>query len=190
VPYDDFDRGELFARFSVDTLDDVAFPRSGFYATAEWLGSRRGTLSAEATFDQLLMRAFYAKTWGRHTALATLRYDTTISGRAPIYSQFQIGGFLDLSGLNRKQLTGQHVARIGGSYYRRIGDFALFPAFAGVSVELGNAWDDRSAMDIESARLGGSLWAGIDTPIGPVYLAYGLSEGGEDAVYVVLGRIF
>lgn len=190
VPYDDFDLGEFFARFSVDTLDDVAFPRRGLYATAEWLGSRQGTLSADATFDQLLTELFYAKTWGRHTLLATLRYDTTISGRAPIYSQFQIGGFLDLSGLNRKQLTGQNVARIGGSYYRRIGDLAFFPAFAGISLELGNAWDERSQIDIESARLGGSFWAGIDTPIGPVYLAYGLSEGGEDAFYVVLGRIF
>ena len=43
-------------------------------------------------------------------------------------------GFLDLSGLNEDQLNGQHAARIGASYYRRIGDLTLFPAFAGISV--------------------------------------------------------
>jgi NTE family protein len=38
--------------------------------------------------------------------------------------------------------------------------------------------------------LGGSLWAGVDTPVGPIYMGYGMAEGGETAFYVVLGRVF
>jgi NTE family protein len=189
-PEDEFRTGEFFVRLSADTLDDIAFPRSGVLATAEWRGSRPSVLSADANFDQLLVNAAAAKTWGRHTLLSTFRYDTTISGSAPINRLFRFGGFFDLSGLNRNQLSGQHVARIGASYYREIGDLALFPAFAGVSVELGDAWDSRSEISFDDARLGGSLWAGVDTPVGPVYVAYGLAENGDGALYVFLGRIF
>lgn len=189
-PTDDFRRGEFFVRLSADTLDDIAFPSTGVLATAEWRGSRSSVLSSDQDFDQVLVNAAFAKSWGRHTLLSTLRYDSTISGRAPINRLFRFGGFFDLSGLNQNQLTGQHATRIGASYYRRIGDLALFPAFAGVSVELGNAWDSRSAISLDGSIWGGSLWAGVDTPVGPVYVSYGVAEGGSDAFYVFLGRIF
>jgi NTE family protein len=190
IPKEDYHRGEFFTRFSVDTMDDVAFPTSGLLTTAEWRASRPGALSADENFDQLLMSAAYAKSWGRHTLLSTARYDATISGLAPLNRLFRIGGFLDLSGLNENQLSGQHAARIGASYYRRIGDLTLFPAFAGVSVELGNVWDDRSGISFGDSILGASFWAGVDTPVGPIYVGYGAAEGGSDAVYVFLGRAF
>ena len=189
-PAGDFRRGEYFTRFSADTLDDISFPRSGVLASAEWRGSSVGDLSADENYDQLLIQAAWAKTWGRHTLASTLRYDSTISGVAPINAVYRFGGFFDLSGLNRNQLSGQHVARLGASWYRQIGDLALFPAFAGVSVEVGNAWDRRSEIGLDSAIVGSSLWVGVDTPVGPVYVAYGLAEGGRDAFYVFLGRVF
>ena len=190
VPYDDFRSGELFVKFSVDTLDDIAFPRSGLLSTVEWRGSRTGLLAADDRFDQVLASAAYAKSWGRHTMLTTARYDTTISGDASLYRIFRAGGLLDISGLNINQLSGQHVARVGASWYRRIGDLALFPAFAGVSVEVGNAWDARSDISLSDSMVGGSLWAGVDTPIGPIYLAWGMAEGGQDSFYVFVGRVF
>ena len=190
VPSESFRRGEYFTRFSVDTLDSIAFPRDGVLASAEWRASSTGLLAADAEFDQLLMSAFYAKTWGRYTLLSSLRYDATISGVAPVSNLLRFGGLFDLSGLNRGQLSGQHVTRIGASYYRRIGDLALFPAFAGASIELGNAWQNRGDVSFNDSVLGGSLWAGVDTPVGPIYVGYGVAEGGDNAFYVVLGRIF
>ena len=190
VPTDGFHRGEIFTRFSVDTLDSIAFPRSGVFTSAEWLTSNTDWLAADEEFDQLLVRSTLAKTWGRHTLVSTLRYDATISGQAPISNVYRFGGLFDLSGLGRGQLTGQHVARLGTGYFRRIGDLALFPAFAGFSVEVGNAWQNRSDISLDSSIWGGSLWTGVDTPIGPVYLAYGVAEGGKHAFYVVLGRVF
>jgi NTE family protein len=171
-------------------MDSVAFPRSGTLATAEWRGSREHPLSADVDFDQLLLSAAHAKTWGRHTMLSTFRYDATVSGEAPVSRLFRLGGFFDLSGLNQNQLSGQHAARIGASYYRRIGDLALFPAFAGISLELGNVWQSRSDMSFGDSILGGSFWAGVNTPVGPVYVGYGRAEGGADGFYVFLGRIF
>ncbi len=185
-----FRRGEFFGRFSVDTMDSVAFPREGSQLSLEWRASRQRFLEADADFDQLLLAASYAKTWGRHTVLTTLRWDATVSGTAADSRLFRMGGFFDISGLNRNQLSGQHATRVGAAYYRRIGDLALFPAFAGASLELGNAWESRKDISANGAILGGSFWAGVDTPVGPVYVGYGRAEGGEDAFYISLGRVF
>jgi NTE family protein len=190
LPENDFHLGEVFGRFSIDTLDGVAFPRSGSLASIEYRASRDNAFGADANFDQLVLTGVHAKTWGRHTLLGTLRYDQTVSGTASTGRLFRMGGFMDLSGLNRNQLNGQFAARIGASYYRRIGDLALFPAFAGVSVELGNVWQRRSDISLDDTILGGSFWAGVSTPVGPVYVGYGVAEGGDDAFYVFLGRVF
>lgn len=185
-----FRRGEFFGRFGVDTLDSMAFPRQGSLASVELRASRQEPLAAEADFDQILVEGVHAKTWGRHTVLTTLRYDATINGEAADSRLFRMGGFLDLSGINRNELSGQHAARIGASYYRRVGNFTLFPAFAGVSAELGNVWGSRGDISASDSIFGGSFWAGIRTPIGPIYVAYGRAEGGLDAFYITLGRVF
>lgn len=190
VPFESFHRRELFTRFSLDTLDALSFPREGTFASVEWRGSNSGVLGADEDYDQVLIKWGHARTWGRHTLLSTLRYDTTVSGTAPIYNLFGLGGFRDLSGLHADELTGQHVARLGASYYRRIGDLALFPAFVGFSAEVGNTWADRGDISLDDSIWGGSIWAGVDTPAGPVFIAYGSSEGGTDAFYVYLGRLF
>jgi NTE family protein len=190
LPDENFRVGQFFGRFSIDTMDSVSFPRQGTLASVEWRGSRRGPLSADADFDQVLVSAAHAKTWGRYTILTSLRYDATISGVAPVNSLFRMGGFYDLSGINRNELAGQHAVRVGASYYRRIGDLALFPAFAGVSVEVGNVWQSRHDISLRGSIVGGSFWAGVSTPVGPVYVGYGRAEGGLDAFYIALGRVF
>ncbi|HVY65583.1 MAG TPA: patatin-like phospholipase family protein [Gammaproteobacteria bacterium] len=190
MPDEHFRVGQFFGRFSVDTMDSVSFPRSGTLASLEWRGSRRGPLSADSDFDQVLVSAAHAKTWGRHTILTSLRYDETVSGVAPVDSLFRMGGFFDLSGISRNELAGQHAVRIGASYYRRIGDLALFPAFAGVTLEVGNVWQSRGDISLNSSIVGGSFWAGVSTPVGPVYVGYGRAEGGLDAFYISLGRVF
>jgi NTE family protein len=190
MPDKNFRVGQFFGRFSADTMDSVSFPRKGSLASVEWRGSRRGPLSADVDFDQVLVSVAHAKTWGRHTILTSLRYDATISGTAPVDALFRMGGFFDLSGINRNELSGQYAVRLGAAYYRRIGDLALFPAFAGVTVEVGNVWQTRGDISLRGSIVGGSFWAGVSTPVGPVYVGYGRAEGGLDAFYIALGRVF
>ncbi|KPJ81393.1 MAG: hypothetical protein AMJ58_05380, partial [Gammaproteobacteria bacterium SG8_30] len=67
--------------------------------------------------------------------------------------------------------------------------FLNVPTYAGLSLELGNVWDDRSDIGFGAARLNGSLFLGLDTPLGPVYLAVGVDEGGGSSLYLLLGRL-
>jgi NTE family protein len=78
--------------------------------------------------------------------------------------------------------------------YRQIGrgagGYLDVPAYLGVSLEAGNVWDRRSQASFGSTRKDASIFLGLDTPIGPVYLATGFEEGGSEAFYLFLGRTF
>jgi NTE family protein len=190
LPNSGFRRRELFVRLEADELDSVAFPRAGYSAAVEWRSAHAAPAGADGKFEQISLRAQAARTWGRQTLLATLRYDATLSGEAPLHSRFRIGGFRDLSGLTRHELAGQNAARVGASWYRRIGDLAMFPAFAGLTLERGNVWSARRAIGSGDAISAASVWAGVATPIGPVYLGAGRTDDGRDAVYFALGGEF
>ncbi len=64
------------------------------------------------------------------------------------------------------------------------------PAYLGVSYEVGNVWQSRSDASFSGARQNGSLFLGLDTLIGPVYLGAGIGEQGDNAFYLFLGRTF
>jgi NTE family protein len=51
-------------------------------------------------------------------------------------------------------------------------------------------WSSRDDISAKGSILGGSFWTGIRTPVGPIYVAYGRAEGGLDAFYITLGRVF
>jgi NTE family protein len=189
LPDDGFRQREAFVRLQADELDSVAFPRAGYSAAIEWRSSRPSP-AIEGNVEQVSLHAQGARTWRRQTLLATLRYDATVSGEAPLHRRFRLGGFRDLSGLTRNELSGQNAARVGISWYRRIGSLAMLPAFAGLTLERGNVWDDRRAMSYADSIGAASLWAGVSTPIGPVYLGAGRTNDGRDAVYFALGGAF
>ncbi len=45
-------------------------------------------------------------------------------------------------------------------------------------------------MGFDDVIVAGSGFLGVDTPLGPIYLAYGHADGGNDAVYFLLGQRF
>jgi NTE family protein len=61
------------------------------------------------------------------------------------------------------------------------------PVYLGASIEAGNAWQSRSDISTGSLLMNGSLFAGLDTWFGPLYLAGGLAEGGDSSFYLFLG---
>ena len=184
-----FNRGEVFARLSMDEFDNFNIPLSGSVVKVEWLGSREG-LGADSKFDQLSAEASVAFTRNRNTFLASGFYNATISGTAPIQNLYTLGGFGRLSGFTAGELSGQHTALALLGYYRRLNDSAALPFYAGMTVETGNAWDNRGDISLGDSITAGSLFLATNTLVGPVYLAYGRAEGAKDAVYFFLGRPF
>jgi len=186
---EEYDRGMFFTRFMVDTLDSLYFPTGGTLFLTEWRGSRED-LGAEDNFDQFVSRIISSKSFGKNILSASLRYDTTSADIAPPQDLFRIGGFWDLSGYAENELSGQHVARLSGSYYRKLASVRQSAAYVGISYETGNAWASRGEISMNSAIDAASIWLGADTPIGPIYLAYGKAEDGRNSIYFFIGSTF
>jgi NTE family protein len=192
LPDYDFDGGEAFLRFTADTLDDVNFPREGLYSGIDWVSSQTA-LGADQDFDKIDAGFVYATSWDRDTLNAAARVGWTASGDLPVQSLFQLGGPFRLSGLDSNALSGQYLGFARLTYFRRVNDFQLMPAYLGGSLEAGNAWLDRDDVGLGDLWYGGNLFFGVDTPIGPLYLGGGYSQGGSGdggqfAGFLLLGR--
>jgi NTE family protein len=184
-----FETGEVFLRLTDDKLDSLYFPRNGHLARAEWLASRKA-LGADADFDQASYGVQLARTWGRHTLIGGVDVRATVDGTAPIQSMQRLGGFLRLSGFEEGRLSGQQSGLARLVYMRRINDIQRFTAYAGASLEAGNVWAQPGDIGGGDLVVGGSLFIGADTPIGPLYFAYGRNDTGEGSVYLYLGPLF
>jgi NTE family protein len=194
LPTGDFDTRSYFLRLSYDELDDVNFPRGGQLASLEWRGESTSLGSSEHA-DQMTFDWLAARSFGRNTAVFWTSLGTTLDDEtADVRTLFPLGGFLNLSGLKAASLTGPHFGIARLLLYRQIGrggpGFLDVPAYLGISLEAGNVWNRRSEASFGSARKDASLFLGLDTLLGPIYLATGFDEDGPSALYLFLGRTF
>ena len=191
-----FNNGEYFFKFSYDRLDNVNFPRDGQSFSLQW-DANRTNLGADQSFDRVTADWLLARSRGRNTLLLWASAGTRLDGRIPataLEDFYSLGGFLSLSGLAPQSLTGPNYAIARTVYLRKIGRGGEgvfdFPAYLGVSFELGNTYARRGDMSWGSARKDGSVFLGLDTYLGPLYLGTGYDQTGNSAFYLFLGRTF
>ena len=183
-----FDTGEMFLQFFVDELDDLNFPSSGGSLRIK-LTAARENIGSDLDYDQGIVDGSYALSIGRNTGFFRGFFATTLDGDSPYQSLFRLGGFMRLSGLEQNELRGQHAALLSGMLYRRIIELSLLTLYAGLSVEYGNVFQERDHIQYDSGIAAGSLFFGLDTMIGPIYIAYGITEGDRQNYYLFLGRM-
>ncbi len=186
----DFDTGGFRALLRFDTLDKPWFPGHGVRADIEWQQSHKA-MGADDRYDLVDVSVEAVHSRGKSTFGAGLDFQTTLSFDGAVQDLFRLGGFQRLSGYERGAISGPHAAVAKLLYYRRIGDSpgALFdaPVYIGASLEAGNVWNDRSDMSFDSAAIHGSLFVGMDSYFGPMFLAAGAGEGGLTNFYLVIG---
>lgn len=184
------DSGAVRLRFTLDKVDNVFFPTVGNTTTFEGFFSREG-LGATARYDRLLGSTLQALTLGRNTFIGWLSVGTDLDSDLPPFDEFELGGFLNLSGFKRGSLRGDVMGLASLVDYVRVGRLgALGNLYAGLAWQAGNTWDDVSQADLHDLVHSGTLFFGVDSRIAPVYLGYGIAEGGEDELYVFIGRAF
>lgn len=193
LPELDFDSGGLFASFAVDRLDNPGFPRRGQLGNISWQAERE-SLGADLDSDILRLSWLGANSWGKHTLLSGLRFASAVDDRLALQNTFNLGGLFRLSGYSTDELAGRQLALASLIYYQQIavGRMAALdlPVYAGASLEAGNVWQNRNDVALDDMRLAGSLFIGVDTLLGPVYLSFGMAEGGSRAGYFFLGQTF
>lgn len=186
APKLDWDVGEAFLRLSDDKMDSLYFPRNGHIGTAEYRAGRQG-LGADSDYDQVLLRYTHAFSWSANTFIGGLMAATSIDNNAPLERLYRMGGFLRLSGLLENQLSGQHAGLANLIYMRRVYKIQFFETYLGASVEFGNAWQKASDISTDDTITAGSVFIGLNTPIGPLYFAFGRTDRRDRSVYIYLG---
>lgn len=199
-----FKRKGIFFNYRLDSLDNFSLPRQGIYLNLEYAISHDSIDSvvnglaedSSDTVSEISARLTAAHSLGRHTLVANLDYGEVKSKNSitPIDPK-TIGGFLNLSGIPRNSLMGENKAYTSLIYrYRWFeNDFGLFtaPVYLGGSLEYGGIWSDPK-LDLGSAPMytAGSIFAGVDSPIGPVMFGYGRTEQNFDSLYLIVGTTF
>ncbi len=190
LPRFDATLGAWVATLKLDWLDEAHFPSRGFAGTFGAYLSRRG-LGADIAYDKVMGTAAQFLTRGRNTAFMGLAGGTSLGSDIPFYDQFCLGGLFSLSGFREGQICGEvfGVARLG--YYRTAGRLSRKQGrsiYLGAWTEAGNTWDSADAASTGDLRHTGTIGLGVDTFLGPIYLAYGRADGGKDAIYFSVGR--
>jgi len=189
-----FNMRDYFVRFTYDRLDDVNFPHHGQQATLQWSADRNAT-GVGQNADQVTLSYLGAYSFGRDTLSFSVSGGMTLQAHVTdLNLQFPLGGFLNLSGLRAYSLLGPDFGIARLLYYRQIGrggpGYLDVPTYIGVSLEAGNVWQSRSAASFGNTQKDASVFLGMDTFLGPLYIASGFDDHGHQAYYLFLGRTF
>jgi len=181
--------GAVYLRVVLDQYNNWNFPSSGFLAHLD-LSSTRPGLGADVEYYSGAARV--EKAFGSDNNHYRIGFDyyTTFNGQRPIYNAFALGGFQNLSGYSQNEflVDGALLGRM--VYERRV--FSL-PAFGngiywGGSLEAATIDHRLNGPDPSGVTYSGSMYLAADTLLGPCYFAVGVSETGNTAVYLFLGR--
>jgi NTE family protein len=178
----------------LDQFAGVSFPTSGWAAEAETY-SQLTALGGDESYNRWRAQAGTALTTGRHTfELTGSMGGRWGSNRVPAYDQFELGGFLKLSGLAPGQLRTDDYGFARLVYRTKLAEIPLFEGmYFGASAEAAYArpliplWHGK----IVSGKIAipaGSVYVGVDSPLGPLYVGFGYAGRDNMAVYLFLGR--
>ena len=175
-----------------DRLDNASFPNAGRYTDLSFFRGLKGMGSAEDYQKIELSHSEYFKL-GKSVLEARIAGGSSFGTSLPAFDQFSLGGLFSLSGYKEGQLRGDYYGALRLGYFFRTHSL---PAMIGRGVYLGgfldagNTWWQRSDAKTSDLRYGATLFMGIDTRLGPLYLAYGHAKDGNYSFYLSLGRSF
>ena len=187
------DRGAVVARLTVDSRDNVPFPSKGvaLRVTMDW---ETPALGADESTRRLFGIGMAAFSFGKNVFQVLATGGSPVKTDLPYYDGFKLGGFRRLSGYTLDELYGPYMAFGSVTYLREINRFKTSiiggAYYLGVTLEAGNVWKIGSDVSLSDLRYAGSVFIGIDSPLGPVYVAYGKAEGGRSALTFQLGVAF
>ncbi|CAN7698604.1 patatin-like phospholipase family protein [Cupriavidus necator] len=184
-------RGAITGRLFFDQLDSVDFPRFGYAARLYVYASQPG-LGADQAYVKALVDGIYAHSFGDNTVSLAFKVGSNLGGKPlPRYDLFQWGGFLQQSGYATGQLLGGNLQFARLVYYNKLARQTLLQGvYAGFSLEAGRMGDPLVPGSPTGLLKSGSVFLALDSPLGPLYLAYGRAAAGTYSFYLFLGKPF
>ncbi len=189
MPDEEFADGAYRVSLRLDQLDSPFFPRQGSMLSASYLYGREH-LGSDDNYESVQTTVVKPFSCGNHTILLRGRWDTNFDSTESLAEVSFLGGLFNLSGLAQDQVYGNTLALGEVIYFARVLKLTKLigsAIYAGASLEAGNAWLRRSDIGSNDLIYAGSVFVGIDSNIGPIYIGFGHAEGGMNALYFSLG---
>ncbi len=136
-----------------------------------------------------MAKVLAAKTWGKHTLHLGTRIMTTYNGVAPIQNYFRLGGLFNLPGYSLNELSAQNAVLFKTGYMRALNPLLSFPTYGGATLQYGNVFQNKDDIGLSDLKLAGAVYLGLQSVIGPLYIGYGLADGGSQSLYFTIGGL-
>ncbi|SFM38924.1 NTE family protein [Marinobacter pelagius] len=188
APDDAIHQGNLTLRLVHDSLNDSFFPTAGAFAGVK-ARFEREDLGSDRHFDSVTTLLLGTGSWQGLTLTGLLFAEDVTRGEAGVENHVRLGGFRRLSAFAPGQITGESAA-MASAYASQSFGGPLMPWFAGVGFEAGNAWDSLSDASWDGSVRSWSLFAGVDTFLGPVQLAGAYNNQDNWSAYLNIGFSF
>jgi NTE family protein len=176
--------GGVYASLDFDQMDRLYFPTAGWSSKLDYFDSPK------AGYSKLSAELAGAYSLGDYVLNAKLSYQGSLKGSLPGYDAGSLGGFNNLSGFAPGQLSGDDVRYAGLRVEKIIGRLPLGlrgDMRAGVALETGRIGQPYTETQRTGWLHSASVYLGGETPLGPVYLGYGRSDGGASNFYLFIG---
>jgi NTE family protein len=173
---------QLLADF--DQFDRTFFPTRGWSATGSYFKEN------DRHYSRFMAELRGAYTWRDYVVNGRLSYLSSPQGKLPLADTGGLGGFLNLSGFVRNQILAGDI-RFGSIRAEKVvgrmplgiaGDLRV-----GLSLETGRARDRFTETRLSGWQQAAAVYFGGETPLGPLYAAYGYAKGGHYTYYLFLG---
>lgn len=178
----------LILRSAVDTRDRLPFPRRGRFVYV-FYENVYSELGARDSFFRLLARIETFHSRSPHTIHPKLIIGTS-DQTTPFSEQFRLGGPDEIYGLRDQELIGRHFVLGSLEYRYQIRRRPLFDSYLSLRYDYSGLWIDKRDVNYRKFRHAIGISFAIDTPLGPVSIAYGRYDNSQQRIYVGVGYSF
>jgi NTE family protein len=180
---------EIELRSIIDTQDRSPFPTEGVRHEFSYVTASDAHDVDHTTHVRLLLSMESFHTTDRHTFHPKLLFGTA-DHTMPYARWYRLGGLDSFYGYSRDQLRGRQILLLSGEYRYRIPWRPVAPLHLSARFDWGAAWEQADVAAFTDMISGFGIKASLDSPLGPLEIAWGIREGGYSRFYAALGFRF
>jgi len=188
APSGSIQSGSVNLQLVHDSLDDAFLPESGGFAGIRGR-FERPDFGSDRDFDSVTLMGLGTASWNRVSVTGLLYANAVTRGVAGIENSVLLGGFQRLSAYSQGEVAGEDAA-LASVFVRQEFGGPFVPWFAGAGFETGNAWSSLGDARWNNLLRSGSVFAGIETFLGPIQVATAYNNEDDWSAYLNIGFSF